>query len=96
MGETSPVKPITNHASSMSEGRSTTLTDQLLSPSGVERLASKTCLVPSTCSPETTTQPPSALVAVSVGLARPCCALASAEWPMRASSTGSMGSSGLV
>ena len=47
-------------------------------------------------SPETTTHPPSALAAVSVGLARPSCTAASAECPNLANLTISNSSLGLI
>ena len=84
VGEPLPVNPKTSHTSSIS-GISTLLTDQFLLPSGVSRVASKICFVPAGELPETTTHPPSALVAVSVGLALPFWALASAECPILAS-----------
>ena len=92
----SPVNPMTNHASLKLSGSSTVLIDHSLSPSGVSNSASNTCLVPCTCSPETTMHPPKALVAVSVGLARPFCAIASAECPILASAIGSSGWPGLM
>ena len=79
VGEPVPEYPITSQASPIPLGMSTVLIDHSLDPSGVSRLVSKTCLVPGTSEPETTTHPPRALVAVSVGLALPFWAVASAE-----------------